>query len=372
MRRWCGAGSGVASMGMTCAAFVAAAQEGEREGGCPGEGEGERGEQGDGHGEGEGAEEGSGDAGDRDEGQEDNDGGDGGTDEGAGDFGEGFADGFDAIFAGFTMEGDVFDDDDGVIDDEADGGSESAEGHEVEALADGPEDDKCNSNGYRNDEAGDEGGSPVAQEEDDDDGGEDESDEDGIADAGDAVANEMGLVVEGGDGDAGGQIGAELGDGGGDFVGDGDGVRVGLLEDVEEDGGLAVGGNDGVDGLRGRDDLSDVGEVDGHAGGRGFDGNGGELLEVGGLVADQREDELVIGFVEAGRLDEVGLLDGVDEVGDGERGGDELRGVGDDVEFGDLAALDGDGGDAREAIEGRLELVGGQFPEAGLRDGCRR
>ena len=165
------------------------------------------------------------------------------------------------FLAGFTVEGDVFDDDDGVIDDEADSGSESAEGHEVKALADGPEHNKCNSNGYRNDEAGDEGGSPVAQEEDDDDRGEDESDEDGIADAGDAVANEMGLVVEGGDGDAGGQIGAELGDGGGDFVGDGDGVRVGLLEDVEEDGGLAVGGNDGVDGLRGRDDLSDVGEV---------------------------------------------------------------------------------------------------------------
>ena len=57
---------------------------------------------------------------------------------------------------------------------EADSGSESAEGHEVKALADGPEHNKCNSNGYRNDEAGDEGGSPVAQEEDDDHRGEDD------------------------------------------------------------------------------------------------------------------------------------------------------------------------------------------------------
>ena len=122
----------------------------------------------------------------------------------------------------------------------------------------------------------------------------------------------------------------------------------GWLEDVEEDGGLAVGGDDGVDGLGGGDDLGDVGEVNGHAGGRGFDGDGGELLEVRGLVADEAEDELVIGFVEAGGLDEVGLLDGVDEVGDGERGGEELRGVGDDVEFGDLAALNDDGGDAVE------------------------
>ena len=43
--------------------------------------------------------------------------------------------------------------------------------------------------------------------------------------------------------------------------------------------------------------------------------------------------------------------------------------VGDDVVLGDLAALDDDGADAVEAIEGRLELVGGEFPEAGLRDG---
>ena len=169
MRRWCAGGSAVASMGMIVRGFAAAAQEGEREGGRPGEGEGKRSEQGDGHGEGEGAEEGSGDAGDRDEGQEDNDGGDGGTDEGAGDFGEGFADGFDTILAGLTMEGDVFDDDDGVIDDEADSSGESAEGHEVKALADGPEHNKCNSNGYRNDEAGDERGGPVAEEEDEDD-----------------------------------------------------------------------------------------------------------------------------------------------------------------------------------------------------------
>ena len=79
----------------------------------------------------------------------------------------------------------------------------------------------------------------------------------------------------------------------------------------------------------------------------------------------------MVGFVKAGGLDEVGLLDGVDEVGDGERGGDELPGVGDDVKFGDLSALDGDGGDAIETIEGRLEFVRGEFPEARWGDGVR-
>ena len=169
MRRCVRGGLGGCVDGDDVRGFAAAAEEGEREGGRPGEGEGERSEQRDGHGEGEGAEEGSGDAGDRDERQEDNDGSDGGTDEGAGDFGEGFADGFDAILAGFAMEGDVFDDDDGVVDDEADSGGESAEGHEVEALADGPQHEKCNGDGYRNDEAGDERGGPVAEEEDEDD-----------------------------------------------------------------------------------------------------------------------------------------------------------------------------------------------------------
>ena len=52
--------------------------------------------------------------------------------------------------------------------------------------------------------------------------------------------------------------------------------------------------------------------------------------------------------------------------------GDELRGVGDDVVLGDLAALDGDGADAVETIEGRLEFVGGDFPEAGLARRCWR
>ena len=48
-----------------------------------------------------------------------------------------------------------------------------------------------------NDEAGDERRAPVAQKDDDDDGGEDDADEDGIAHAGDAVADELRLIIEG-------------------------------------------------------------------------------------------------------------------------------------------------------------------------------
>ncbi len=94
---------------------------------------------------------------------------------------QGFAHGFDAAFAGVAVEDDVFDDYDGVVDDETDGGCETAEGHQVEALAGELEEDE-------GDQYGD-GRTPVAEKDDDDDGGEDDADEDGVAHAGDAVAD---------------------------------------------------------------------------------------------------------------------------------------------------------------------------------------
>ena len=72
------------------------------------------------------------------------------------------------------------------------------------------------------------------------------------------------------------------------------------------------------------------------------------------LIADQAEDELMVRLRRGQGLYKIGLLNGVDEVGDGERGGDELRGVGDNVVLGDLSALNDDGGDAVETIEGGL------------------
>ena len=102
-----------------------------------------------------------------------------------------------AAFAGVAVKDDVFDDDDGVVDDQADGGGEAAQGHEVEAFAEDVEEDEGDGDGGGNDQAGDERGAPVAKKDDDDDGGEDEADEDGVAHAGDAFADEFGLIVVG-------------------------------------------------------------------------------------------------------------------------------------------------------------------------------
>ena len=47
------------------------------------------------------------------------------------------------------------------------------------------------------------------------------------------------------------------------------------------------------------------------------------------------------------------------------------RQVGHDVELGHLAALHDDGADAVDAVQRRLQVVGGDLPELRLRDGDR-
>ena len=117
----------------------------------------------------------------------------------------------------------------------------------------------------------------------------------------------------------------------------------------------------------------DVGDADGDSGGRGLDDESAELGGVVGLGSDEAEDELMVGFVEAGRVDDVGGLDGVDQIEEGDAGGLQQGEVGDDVELGDLAALHDDGADAGDAIERGLEVVGGELPEPGGEtvEGCR-
>ena len=131
---------------------------------------------------------------------------------GSGDFFKRFAHGFAAMFAVVAMEDDVFDNDNGIVDDQADGRGEAAEGHEVEAFAEQPQRQDGDGDGDGNDEAGDERRGPVAQEEEEDDAGEDESDEDGIAHAGDGVADELRLIVKEIELYAGGKLFLQFGD----------------------------------------------------------------------------------------------------------------------------------------------------------------
>src|SRR6202011_2766371 len=255
---------------------------------------------------------------------------------------EGATDGFEAGLAGVAVDDDVLDDDDGVIDDQTDGGGEAAQRHEVERLSDDPEEEDGDGDGDGNNQAGDERGAPVAQEEEEDDAGEDEADEDGVADAGDGLADQLGLVVEGLEVDVGGELGAELVDLGGDGVGDLDGVGGGLARDRKQDRGLAVGRDLGIDRHGGGLDGGDVGYANRSPAGGGLDDEVAELPGVVGLGADEAEDELVVGLVKTGRVNDVRGLHSGDELGEGDAGGLEPGEVGDDVVLGNLAALDND------------------------------
>ena len=64
---------------------------------------------------------------------------DGGIDQRRGDLVQRLAHRFDARLAGVAVHDDVFNDDDGVVDDQANGRREAAESHQVEALAHDPQ-----------------------------------------------------------------------------------------------------------------------------------------------------------------------------------------------------------------------------------------
>ena len=95
------------------------------------------------------------------------------------------------------MHHNVLDDDDRVVDDEADGGGEAAECHQVEALAERAQHDERDGECRGNDHAGDERRATVAQEQHHDQRREDQADDDGIAHAGDRIVHQVRLIVEG-------------------------------------------------------------------------------------------------------------------------------------------------------------------------------
>ena len=97
-------------------------------------------------------------------------------------------DGLQTVLARVAMQHDVLDDDDGIVDHQAYRGGQSAQRHQVEALAQQLEDDESDQHGDGNHQAGDDRGAPVAQEQHHDDRGENQADQDGIAHAVDGFA----------------------------------------------------------------------------------------------------------------------------------------------------------------------------------------
>ncbi len=86
------------------------------------------------------------------------------------------------------------------------------------------------------------------------------------------------------------------------------------------------------------------------------------------LCSYETEDQLMICFVEAGRIDDVRRLHRVDEVEDGHASRLHAGHVWHDVKLWNLAALHRDRADAGDTIQRRLQLIGRQLPELRLRE----
>src|SRR5579871_549663 len=94
------------------------------------------------------------------------------------------------------MQNDVFNHDDSVVNDHANRGGESPEGHEIEALVKHFEGDKGDGDGHRNHQTRDDRCPPIAQKNYEDDGRENKSNQDGIAHTLDGIADDNGLIIK--------------------------------------------------------------------------------------------------------------------------------------------------------------------------------
>ena len=101
-----------------------------------------------------------------------------------------------ATLPGVAVHHDVLDHDDRIVDHQADRGGQTAERHQVEALAEQAQHDERHGERRRNHQAGDERRAPVAQEQHHDQRREHEADDHRVAHARDRVVDEVRLIVE--------------------------------------------------------------------------------------------------------------------------------------------------------------------------------
>ncbi len=89
------------------------------------------------------------------------------------------------------------------------------------------------------------------------------------------------------------------------------------------------------------------------------------------LRAHQAENELMIGLVESGRFNNIRGLNRVDEIRNRDVGRSEQGKIGHHVKLGHLPTLHDHGADASDAVQRRLQVVGRNLPELGLRHRVR-
>ena len=218
--------------------------------------------------------------------------------------------GVGARFAASHVRVDVLDDDDGIVDHEADRRRHTAERHQIEAQPDDPHRHERDQDRDRDDERGHEGRPPVAEEAVEDGHGEDEADEDGVAHRGHRAADEQRLVVVRTNVDVARQVLAKPSQFRLHVVGDGDDVGGRLPQHVQQHGRSPVRSDDREARLESGADSGDVADAYRHIVDRRHDDRG-KVVDRDSLAAHQCQLELVILVDQPRRGDDVRTSDRV-------------------------------------------------------------
>ena len=81
------------------------------------------------------------------------------------------------------------------------------------------------------------------------------------------------------------------------------------------------------------------------------------------MSTDEPEHELVVVLDQTRRVHQVGAANRVENIGDGDAGGEKPGGIRSHLKLGYPPALDDDGGDTVEPVDARLQVVRRYFPQ---------
>ncbi len=172
-----------------------------------------------------------------------------GADQRRGNLAQRAADGLDPALSGVAMQGDVLHHHDGIINHQPDRGCQSTQRHQVESLVEHLEGDEGHQHRDRNHQARHQRTSPVVQKQHHDERGENQANQDRVAHAGDGSGDDLRLIVERLNMDSRRQRRANVLDLGVHLIGYLDRVGVGLAVDAQQNRGLAVRGDHGINRL---------------------------------------------------------------------------------------------------------------------------
>ena len=210
------------------------------------------------------------------------------------------------------------------------------------------------------------------QEHDKDDRSQNYADQDRVAHAGNGIGDQLRLVVECFDLHSCRQHGADLFDFLMCFVSHFLGVAVGLAVDIEQYRRFSIGSDNRINRFHSRDHVRQIANPHRNSCRRDLHHDPCKLLGAVDLSADQSEHKLMVLLEQSRRVNQIGLLDRVENIGDRDTGSEQLRRIRLNVELRFLPALYHYRGNAIQAIQSRLELVRRHLPEPRLRYRLRR